>query len=426
MHVPAVRRNLSTRWAPLAALTVALGAPAMPVAAQSAKAPAPAAAQPAPPTNDYWAYVGAESADKLYRLKFGPGGFVVEKSFEVGEMPAEMEGPHGLQISKDGKYLHMTTGHGFPDGKYWIFEAGPDTLIGPGILLGNFPATLDVTPDGLYGFAANFNLHGDMVPSSVSAVYLPTMTEVAHIVTCTMPHGSRISPDGTKQYSGCMMDDELVEIDTKKMAVARRFSLAKGKEGALPPNGPSELMLDMWIDGAKQVSKGATSDPAQVGYLAMGGMKHQMAPNSCSPTWAQPSADGSKIYAACNKADEILEIDRDSWTLTRRIKTGRGPYNLGVTPDGKLLVATLKQSAGFEIFDLKTGESVAKLTNSTTIANGVAISSDSKYAFVASEGVGKAPGKVDVYDLAARAKVGTVDVGQQAGGIAFWKMAPAR
>ena len=45
---------------------------------------------------------------------------------------------------------------------------------------------------------------------------------------------------------------------------------------------------------------------------------------------------------------------------------------------------------------------------------------------MSSEGVGAAPGKVDVYDLRALAKVGTVDVGQQAGGIAFWKMEPAR
>jgi hypothetical protein len=44
---------------------------------------------------------------------------------------------------------------------------------------------------------------------------------------------------------------------------------------------------------------------------------------------------------------------------------------------------------------------------------------------VSSEGVGAAPGKVDVYDLRARARVGSVDVGQQAGGIAFWKMGPA-
>jgi len=50
------------------------------------------------------------------------------------------------------------------------------------------------------------------------------------------------------------------------------------------------------------------------------------------------------------------------------------------------------------------------------------ISSDSKYAFVSSEGIGAEPGKVDVIDLVARAKVATVEVGQQASGIAFWKM----
>jgi hypothetical protein len=31
---------------------------------------------------------------------------------------------------------------------------------------------------------------------------------------------------------------------------------------------------------------------------------------------------------------------------------------------------------------------------------------------------------VDVIDIAARAKVGTADVGQQASGIAFWKQTP--
>ena len=168
------------------------------------------------------------------------------------------------------------------------------------------------------------------------------------------------------------------------------------------------------------------AEDAQVGYPAMDGMKHAMAPNSCSPTWAQPSSTGAKIYVACNKADEIIEVDRDTWTISRRIKTGRGPYNLGVTPDGTLLLATLKQGAKFEIYDLATGVSVAQLANSTTIANGVAVTPDSKYAFVSSEGVGAAPGKVDVYDLKARARVATVDVGQQAGGIAFWKMEPAK
>jgi DNA-binding beta-propeller fold protein YncE len=382
----------------------------------SATAQAPRAAAE-PPISDYWVYVGAESADLIHRIRFGPAGAVVEKTIPVGEFAAEMEGPHGLTITKDGKYLFMTTGHGFPDGKLWKYHLGPDTLVGAGTLLGNFPASVDVTPDGLYTLSANFNLHGDMVPSSVSVVYTPNNTEIARIVTCIMPHGSKIDPSGSFQYSGCMMDDQLVEIDARSFKVSRRFSLAKGKEGPLPAEDEHAAHM------RPVSSSGVPVDPADVGYQ---GMKHQMAPNTCSPTWAHPSADGAKVFVACNKADEILEVDRKSWTLTRRMKTGRGPYNLNVTPDGRLLLATLKQGAMFEVFDLATGASLARLANSSTVANGIAVSSDSRYAFVSSEGVGAAPGKVDVYDLRALAKVGTVDVGQQAGGIAFWKMEPAR
>ncbi len=399
-----------------------LGALVLAPLAAGAQVPSgPAAAQA--PTSNYWVYVGAESADELYRVRFGPDGAAIEKTIAAGELAAEMEGPHGLAITPDGKYLHLTTGHGFPDGKYWVYLLGPDTLIAPGVLTGNFPATVDVTPDGRYGLSANFNYHGDMVPSSVSAVYIPTMTEVAQIVTCTMPHGSRVSPDGKRHYSACMMDDQLVEIDIDALKVSRRFSVAKGSEGPLDPSGGS--MLAMWIDGAKKVSGGKTADPAEVGYAAME-HAHEMEPNSCSPTWAQPSVTGDKIYVACNKSDEILEIDRDEWKLTRRIAAGRGPYNMAVTPDGKLLVATLKQAAHFEIFDLATGKSLARIPTSNTVAHGVAVSSDSRYAFVTSEGVGAAPGKVDIYDLRALKKVATVDVGQQASGIAFWKLETAK
>jgi len=150
-----------------------------------------------------------------------------------------------------------------------------------------------------------------------------------------------------------------------------------------------------------------------------------MPPASCSPTWAQPSADGSKVYVACNKADAIVEIDAARWEIARRFPTGRGPYNLGVTPDGRLLIATLKQGGGVQIFDLATGQSVLTTKSSTNVTHGVAISSDSRYAFVSNEAVGAAPGKVDVYDLRTLTRVADVPVGQQAGGIAFWKMEPA-
>ncbi len=49
-------------------------------------------------------------------------------------------------------------------------------------------------------------------------------------------------------------------------------------------------------------------------------------------------------------------------------------------------------------------------TTPTTVAHGVVTSPDSHYAFVSSEGVGAAPGRVDVFDLRTFSRVGSVDV----------------
>lgn len=354
------------------------------------------------PTANYWVYVAAESADLLHLVRFGPDGAEVEKTIPVGEMPVETEGPHGLRMSSDGRYLYMTTGHGFPDGKLWKIETGPDTVVGEPILLGRFPATIAITPDDLYAFIVNFNLHGEKEPSSVSVVYTPELMEVAQTVTCTQPHGARLHPMGTRLYSACVADDQIVEIDTETFHVSRRFNVAKGHEGPLRDYDPDD-------------------------YLGGGSGSSRRAPApTCSPTWALPTPSGDRIFVACNGGDRILEIDYERWTLRRKIETGRGPYNLAITPDGKTLVATLKQGAAVQFFDVETGESRGIAESSTTVTHGVVISSDSRYAFVTVEGVGAEPGKVDIYDLATLERVADVPVAQQAGGIAFWKMEEAR
>ena len=169
------------------------------------------------PTANYWVYVAAESADLLHLVRFGPDGAEVEKTILVGEMPVETEGPHGLRMSSDGRYLYMTTGHGIPDGKLWKIETGPDTVVGEPILLGRFPATIAITPDDLYAFIVNFNLHGDPLPSSVSVVFFPMMSEVSRIQTCVKPPGSRLTHPCTRSYSGCVGDDQLAELSAHNM-----------------------------------------------------------------------------------------------------------------------------------------------------------------------------------------------------------------
>lgn len=340
------------------------------------------------PAANYWVYVAAESADLLHRIRFGPDGAVLEHTAVVGELFAETEGPHGIRVSPDGKALFLTTGHGIPDGKLWKIEAGPDTVVGTPIYLGRFPSTLDVTPDGLYAFVANFNLHGELEPSTVSVVYTPDLVEVTQTVTCTQPHGMRIHPNGLHAYSGCVVDDLVVELDTRTFQVTRRLDVA--------------------------VALGAAS------------MSNSQTLPACAPTWTAPVSAGDRIYVACNRGDRILELAYEDLSVRRTITTGRGPYNLAVTPDGKTLIATLKQGNAVQFFDLLTGESLGIVSSSGTVTHGVVVSPDNRYAFVSVENVGAQPGKVDIYEIASRKPVASVDVGQQAGGIAFWKMVPVR
>ena len=360
------------------------------------------------PDKDYLVYVLSEGADKIALVRFGPAGARVDHQLDTGDMPVDIDGPHGIVLSPDRQFYYVTIAHGRPFGSVWKYSTKDDRLIGKASL-GLFPATLDVSPAGDFLFVVNFNLHGDMAPSSVSVVSTQTMTEVARIQTCTMPHGSRLNPQGTKQYSACMMDDILVEIDTRTLKVARHFVVTKNKEAGM--TGPPHPRMSPEIH-TLHGNAGHGSEPPKPGD------------NSCSPTWAEPSSDGSSIYVACNASSEIVEVNANTWKLVRRIPARPGVYNLEVTHDGSRLIATNKRDQSVSIYDLKTGKELVRLPAKRKVLHGVVVSPDDRYAFVTVEGVGSEPGTVEIIDLAAMKTVATVDVAQAAAGIDFYKTAP--
>lgn len=369
------------------------------------------------PDQDYLVYVVSEAADKIALIRFGPSGARIEHQVDTGEMPVDIDGPHGIVISSDRQFYYVSIAHGRPFGSIWKYATKDDAPVAKTIL-GYFPATVDITPEGNFLFVVNFNLHGDMAPSSVSVVSTQTMTEVARIETCTMPHGSRLNAQGTKHYSVCMMDDMLVEIDTRSFKATRHFILTKSKEKGL--NGPPAMsmhsmpgMTDMHMPGMKDTG-GHGSEPPKAGD------------NSCAPTWAEPSADGSSIYVACNKSSEIVEVNANSWQLVRRLPARPGVYNLEITHDGRRLIATNKRDQSVSVYDVKSGRELARLPTKRKVLHGVVVSPDDRYAFITVEGVGSEPGTVEVIDLNALKTVATVDVGEGAAGIDFFRMQPAR
>ncbi|MDQ3138790.1 MAG: YncE family protein [Gemmatimonadota bacterium] len=379
------------------------------VAALAALAAAGSARAQERPARDYYAWVASEAVDRIQLVRFGPTGLTLERAFTTGIMPTDPDGPHGVALGPGGKRLFVTTGHGTPFGSLWKYGTADDRLEGR-VELGSFPATLQVSPDGYLAYVVNFNLHGEMVPSSVSVVATDEMLEITRIPTCVMPHGSRLNAAGTRHYSACMMDDMLVEIDTRALEVSRSFVLRKGREHGT----------------VGRLTQPAAERGASPAHDAGG---HGMEPPkpgdvSCSPTWAQPSADGRRVFVACNKASDIAEIDAGRWTLTRRWPAGNGVYNLAATRDGKLLLATNKRGQSVSVFDAASGRELKRLPTKRKVVHGVAITADDRYAFVSVEGMGSEPGTVEVIDLRALATVGTLDVGAMAGGIDVMMMSP--
>ena len=146
---------------------------------------------------------------------------------------------------------------------------------------------------------------------------------------------------------------------------------------------------------------------------------------SCSPTWAQPSIDGSSVYVACNKSDEIVEVDTASWKIKRRIAARPGVYNLAVTRDWRL-IATNKRDQSVSVIDLKAGRELARMSTKRKVVHGAVVSPDNRYAFISVEGIGSEPGTVEIIDLESLKTVATVDVAEQAAGIDFLRMEPSR
>ena len=321
---------------------------------------------------EYLFYVASESDDEVTLLRYSHDyGLEVEKVITVGVLPTEIEAPHGLFIDPDGDRWYLTLGHGFPFGSLWVYATNSDTVIGR-TDLGLFPSTVSVPPFGGMAFAINSDFHGDLVPSTVSIVDLESLEVLAETETCTRPHGSRFSPDGMRHYSTCMTEGQLVEIDVTTLEVARRLDVSSSEETA------------------------------------------------CSPTWAQPTSDGEHVYVACNRSHEIVEVALRDWKVTRRWSSPGAPYNIAVSPNDELVVATQKGSGAVSVWRRDSGERIALIPSTRKVTHGVVVSPDNRFAFVTVEGIGGEPGAVDVIDLERLELVATADVGKQAGGIAFW------
>jgi len=350
---------------------------------------------------NYYLYVAAESEDEVYEIHFNGESVFAADTIEVGRYLTETDGPHGMTVSPDGKHWFVSIAHGNPNGYLAKYTTGSNQLVET-VELGLFPASMEISAATGLLYVVNFNLHGKHEPSSVMVVDPESMTLVEEIETGVMPHGSRLNEGGYLQYHVSMMTDELIEIDALSMEISRRIKVDdSGENHQKKKNNEQSTIVEASIKS---------------------GNGHHGSMPVAKPTWAHPHPQEQLVYVANNGSDEIVEVNTETWEIKRRFSTGKAPYNLEVSDNGKLLVASYKGEGATGVWDLEKGEELAKIKNSRMVTHGVSISPDSRYAFISVEGRQGEPGSVDVIDLEELSMVDYVEVGKQAGGIYFWKM----
>ena len=115
----------------------------------------------------YYLYVAAESDDEVSLLKFDGETIEELERIEVGVMPTEIEGPHGITVDPSGDYWYLTLAHGSPYGSLVKYSTENNIALSK-TNLGLFPATMQVSPSTGFLYCVNFN------PVSYTHLTLPT------------------------------------------------------------------------------------------------------------------------------------------------------------------------------------------------------------------------------------------------------------
>jgi DNA-binding beta-propeller fold protein YncE len=333
--------------------------------------------------------VVSESGDVATWLTPDGNGLVIDRVVPVGIMPTDIDGPHNIVTSPDGRSYYITVAHGTPFGSLWKMDVAGDSLVGRA-QVELFPTTISLTPDGQFAFVANSDFHGDHPRTNVvSVIHTPTMNKITDIPVCDMPHGVKVNHAGTRIYISCMHSDEILQLDMATFRVARRVKTGEGH--ALAATGS------------------AHHGPAAP---LVGGVTKE-----CSPTFISVSPDDKRLYVACNYGNTLQIWDAASFRLIKEVPVGKGAYNAEPSRDGKLVLVTNKKDQSVSLVDAGKLTEITRIPTSKKIVHGIAYSPDGRLAYVSSESIGADPGAVDVIDLTRRKLVGSVAVPGQPTGI---------
>ena len=317
--------------------------------------------------------------------------------FEVGDRP-EIESPHGVVVSGDGKYFYVSmisTGDVF---KYDAFTGAPldkVSLTDPIALI-----RLSDDDSKLY-VTTNFQVNNTGQNGSISVIRTSDMTFVKPIPVGVSPHGINLSRDGTLLYATAVYSDRIYVIDTQKDSVITFFDVAGDV-------GPSPVY-----------------EPYHVGLGPTGGKGYE-----------------DYVFITCRNKGQVRIFQRNStaesssFTFLDSVFVGANtnskPIQLDVSPNGQYIYVANSNDSSVTVIQ-KTGNDFSWLANITkqidlhdgsehrlSQPNGVTFSKDGKYVYITNRnkngavpphhGGSGGPGLLTVIEVATNTILKTIEL----------------
>ncbi len=273
----------------------------------------------------------------------------VVSSFDLDMRRDEVDEPHGVTISPDGRHLYLTLAHGNPT--LWKFELNDDRLVGRVRLGSKGASRVGLTPDGRLAFVPDYDRAGTGAVSEVTVVRTEDLRLVGRVEVCSAPHDAQASPDGSLVGLTCSLSDELVFLDPGTLEVVHRFPV--GPEPGSPGEPRYRPLNLVWSPGGRFVHV-TLSAAALVRTFSLEGEAVAEIGVGNGPAQLASALDGH-ILVTANRLDRTASVVEVSFSPDGTPRLGEErrleldvpyPHGVALTPDGRTAFVTYEGEPG--------------------------------------------------------------------------------
>jgi YVTN family beta-propeller protein len=274
---------------------------------------------------------------------------VIEKHILRGEMTNL---PEQLNV-----YAANVTGRSIS-----VIDAATLSVIAESIIVGNLPAEIALSPDGIRAYVT---VSGDNQVTVINTA----SNAITHVITgISNPQGIAITPDGILVYVANFNLGTVTVISTISNTVVALFSVGSLPVGlAISPDGLKDFVANSGSNTVSAVNRLTNTVMANI-------------PVGVNPFNIVFTPDSTRAYVTNLSSNTISVIDTTTLTVTGTIFTAASPNGIAITPDGSRIYVANQDANVVSVISTATGFGIAVIP--VTSPTRIAITPDGTRAYI--------------------------------------------